>query len=222
MSISVADTGPGIDTSMQKDIFDPFIQVNADNTHQGTGLGLAISKKLLTLMGGRIQVQSELGIGSTFVINLPVKIAEHVPSEMERWNNRTVIHVKTPSTILIAEDSLENVKLLSDILKRVGFPIIIAYNGKQAVELFKKENPDFIWMDMRMPIMDGYEATRNIRALPNGSSIPILAPSASVFIDDKNKMLHAGCNDVIFKPYRKEEIFNAMKQYLDINYLYKE
>ena len=119
------------------------------------------------------------------------------------------------------EDKIENRLLLRTLLEKVGLFVIEAENGAEGVRLFSQEQPDFIWMDLRMPIMDGYECTRQIRQLPGGDRIPIVAVTASAFSDDETKVVEAGCNDFIHKPYREYEIFRTMEKHWDISFLYE-
>jgi CheY-like chemotaxis protein len=104
----------------------------------------------------------------------------------------------------------------------VGFSVQVARNGKEAIDIFQQWHPHFIWMDMRMPVMDGYEATQKIRALPDGKEVKILALTASAFKEQHKKIITDGCDDVVHKPYKGYEIFDAMAKYLDVHYLYKE
>ncbi len=170
--IEIADTGRGIDPARQGKIFEPFVQGIDVPERKGTGLGLAICKKYAELMGGTIEVENEVGKGSLFWVKLPAEIAEAADIKTPVDNKPRVIGL-TPTwktwRILIADDNRENLLLLKSLLKEVGFVVLEAENGKEAVEAFKKESPDLIWMDMRMPVMDGYEATRRIRKWEIGS-----------------------------------------------------
>ena len=124
--------------------------------------------------------------------------------------------------ILVADDNQANLLLLKSLLETVGFFVLEAKNGKEAVEVFKKESPDLIWMDMRMPLVDGYKASRRIRGLPGGEAIKIVAITASAFKEQRLDILAAGCDDVVYKPFRDYEIFETMARLLDIEYLYEE
>jgi len=170
--IEVEDTGLGIDPARQDKIFEPFVQGIDKPERKGTGLGLFICKKYADFMGGTIEVESEVGKGSLFRVRLPAKIAEAADAETSVDNKPRVIGLApTEKTwrILVADDNRENLLLLKSLLESVGFFVLEAKNGKEAVAAFKKESPDFIWMDMRMPVMDGYEATRRIRKWESGS-----------------------------------------------------
>ena len=123
--------------------------------------------------------------------------------------------------ILVADDNRENLLLLKSLLEEVGFFVVEAKNGQEAVEAFKKESPDFIWMDMRMPVMDGYEAVRQIRGLPGGDTVKIIAITASALSEQRSDILAAGCDDMVIKPFQAHEIFEAMGRFLDIEYIYE-
>lgn len=124
--------------------------------------------------------------------------------------------------ILVVEDSAENRLLLSSILLQVGFEVREAENGEEAVALFQQWQPHFIWMDMRMPVMDGYEATARIRELPGGDAVKIVAITASAFKEQRKHILEAGCDEVVHKPVQSHEIFDAMAQQLSVRYIYEE
>ena len=170
--IEVEDTGPGIDPARQAQIFEPFVQGIDVPERKGTGLGLSICKKYAEFMGGNIELESEVGKGSLFRVRLPVEIAEAVDVRTFVDDQPKVIGLApTEKTwrILAADDNRENLLLLKSLLESVGFFVLEAKNGQEAVAAFKKESPDLVWMDMRMPVMDGYEATRRIRKWESGS-----------------------------------------------------
>lgn len=220
----IKDTGEGIEESVLEKIFDPFVQAKKDSKQKGTGLGLAISKNIVNMMDGKIEVESEVGKGSLFRIIIPAIEAEDFKTEEDKKEKRKVVAIlnnKKAYKILIVDDDEANRLLLKDILVHVGFQILLAKNGKEAVDIFQLENPDFIWMDMRMPVMDGYEATRTIRDISKGKKIPIVALTASALKEQKGKMLDAGCNDMVAKPYKEEWIFNTLKKFLGIEYIYE-
>jgi CheY-like chemotaxis protein len=124
--------------------------------------------------------------------------------------------------ILVVEDNRENRLLLSSLLREAGFEICETENGKEAIDLFEQWQPHLIWMDMRMPVMDGYEATRRIRQLVGGETVKIVAITASAFKEQRQDILEAGCDEVVYKPFRDHEIFEAMARLLDLKYLYKD
>jgi len=221
--IEVEDTGPGIDPARQTRIFEPFVQERDVSERKGTGLGLSICKRYAEFMGGTIEVESEVGKGSLFRVRLLAKIAEAADVKMPVEDRPGVIGLApTQKTwrILIADDNRENLLLLKSLLEVVGFFVLEAKNGKEALAAFKKESPDFVWMDMRMPIMDGYAAVRQIRQCSGGDTIPIIAITASAFREQREEILAAGCDDMVFKPFQAHEIFEAMGRLLDIEYIY--
>ena len=167
--IEVEDTGLGVDSARQAQIFEPFVQGIDEPVRKGTGLGLSICKKYAEFMGGTIEVESEVGKGSLFRVRLPAEIAEAADVKTTVDDKPRVIGLApTQKTwrILVADDNQANLLLLKSLLEVVGFFVLEAKNGKEAVEVFKKESADLIWMDMRMPVVDGYEASRLIRGLP--------------------------------------------------------
>ncbi|MGI9568378.1 MAG: ATP-binding response regulator, partial [Desulfobulbia bacterium] len=197
--IEVEDTGPGIELARQEKIFEPFVQEGDIPESGGTGLGLSICKNYVDFLGGTIEVVSEPGKGSLFRVRLPAERTEAEEAKRAIDDEPKVISLAVPHEnwkILIADDSRENLLLLRTTLEEVGFSVLEARNGKEAVELFSKESPHFIWMDMRMPIMDGYEAVKQIRQHPEGAEVPISAITASAFKEQRQEILAAGCNDM--------------------------
>jgi signal transduction histidine kinase/CheY-like chemotaxis protein len=222
--IEVEDTGPGIDPAIQAKIFEPFVQGIGVAKRKGTGLGLSICKKFADLMGGTLEVESEVGKGSLFRIRLPAEIAEAADVKASIDDKPRVIGLApTQKTwrILVADDNRENRIVLKFFLEKAGFLVLEAENGKEAVATFQKELPDLIWMDMRMPVIDGYEAVRQIRKCSGGDTVPIIAITASAFSEQRHEILAAGCDDVVVKPFREQEIFEVMGRSLDIEYIYE-
>jgi CheY-like chemotaxis protein len=176
-------------------------------------------------MEGSIELMSEPGKGSLFRITLPVQVTSKANVAMPKQAALSVTGVIQSDhewRILIADDNMDNRILLKMLLEETGFTVLEAKNGKEAVELFKEQKPDFVWMDMRMPVMDGYEATRTIRELPEGKKIPIVAITASAFMEQQEKIITAGCNEMVSKPYKEAWIFDAMQKYLGVEYQYAE
>ncbi len=219
----VRDTGVGIDAADLKQIFSSFYQTE-DGIRQGegTGLGLAISRQYAQLLGGKITTESTRGKGSTFCLRLPVQIASAAPTQLSTGRVTGLCPGQPERRILVVEDDPASRELLQAWLKQVGFVVKSAVNGKEAVELFQSWQPHFIWMDMRMPVMDGYAATRAIRALPEGKALPIIAFTASVFNEDRQVILSAGCNDIMTKPLEEERLFGLLGKYLDVKFEYAE
>ena len=224
--IEVEDTGLGIAPGRQAQIFEPFIQGTDQPQRKGTGLGLSICKSLSNIMGGSIEVESKVGQGSLFRMLLALRIAREADVRPPADDTLRVIGLASPPEqtwrILVVDDNRDNRLLLSSLLEEAGFVVDKAGNGKEAVEKFEKIAPALIWMDMRMPIMDGYEATKQIRQCPGGDTIPIIAITASAFGEQRAEILESGCNDMVAKPFVAHEIFKVMARYLELQYIYKE
>jgi signal transduction histidine kinase/CheY-like chemotaxis protein len=223
--VEVEDTGPGIAEDELDKVFGYFEQTAAGrNNHGGTGLGMAISRNYAHMMGGDITVTSRVGEGSTFRFEIELK--EGRESDLrEKARERHVIGLALSQVVprvLVVEDKEENRTLLVKLLELVGFNVREAENGEKAVEFFEKYSPHFIWMDIRMPVMDGLEATRRIKAAPGGDSVKIAALTASALLEERESILAAGCDDFVCKPYREPEIFEVMAKHLGIEYLYEK
>ncbi len=220
----VEDTGPGISPEESARLFAAFVQTEAGlKSQQGTGLGLAISYQLAQLMGGEMTVKSTVGQGSLFQLILPVSIKE-ATEQTESIDALKVIGLvpNQPSyRILVVEDVAENRSFLVQLLVLVGFEVREAENGQVAIGIWETWHPDLILMDMRMPVMDGYEATRLIKATPGGQKTAIVALTASVF-DNKPAILAAGCNDCVQKPFRESELFAKIAEHLGVQYIYAQ
>jgi PAS domain S-box-containing protein len=226
LQLEVEDTGRGIPLEQQHLIFDPFVQAGHSEglALKGTGLGLAISKSFVELIGGSIQVTSEPGNGAIFRVELPVSLADAEEVSSPPTDAMVVgLQSDQPSwRILVVEDQLENRLLLRNCLEPIGFEVREAENGREAIAQFEQWQPHLIWMDMRMPVMDGFEATRNIRCMPGGDKVRILALTASVFKEQNQRTLDEGCDAVFHKPFRIADIFTAMGDHLGVRYRYAE
>lgn len=226
LQLEVEDSGPGIFAEQLQHIFEPFVQAGHSSSNtEGTGLGLAIVKSFIGLMGGEIGVESEMGKGSLFHIKLPVVLADAAETTGVEAARPAVLGLAPEQTtwrILVVEDILENRLLLTSLLVQVGFTVREAEDGEEAVTLFKQWQPHFIWMDMRMPVMDGYEATRQIRRLPGGDTIKIVAITASAFREERERILKAGCNEIVHKPFHSYEVFDMMAEQLGVDYIYEK
>lgn len=191
----VTDTGCGIPKDKQQNIFGRFVKLNS--FAQGTGLGLSICKTLMDHMGGRIGVESEEGKGSTFWFTLPYKPAVKEDKKQMPKDIQPVSIERNKLTILVAEDNASNYKLFESILK-YDYHLIHAWDGMEAVEMFRKHNPQIVLMDINMPVMDGYEATREIRKY--SAKIPIIAVTAFAYASDEQKVMESGFDGYIPKP----------------------
>jgi signal transduction histidine kinase/CheY-like chemotaxis protein len=222
--LEVQDTGIGIANSEQARIFDPFVQAGKLRTQKGTGLGLAITKKYVELMGGTIRVESTLGKGSLFRVEIPVlKVdsSEMPPASFRRGRIIGLEHGQPEYRVLIVEDQEENWVLLQQLLESTGFQIQVAETGAGGIDKFRRWRPHFIWMDWRLPDMDGLEVTRCIRKL-EGGDVKIAILSAYAFSDYRDEALAAAVDDFVSKPFTPEEIFDCLERHLGVNYTYQE
>ncbi|SER50092.1 ATP-binding protein [Giesbergeria anulus] len=223
--IEIEDSGLGIAPEDQESIFLPFTQIGEQGINKGTGLGLTITRQFVQLMHGQITLHSRLGTGSVFRIELPLQEASeadmHYPDAIQHGDVLGLAPGQQPWRILIVEDQRDNQILLSQLLGAIGFEWRISENGAKGVQMFQEWHPDFIWMDHRMPVMDGVEATRRIRQLPGGQEVKIVAVTASALQEQKTELLAAGMDDFVRKPYRSSEIFDCMAKHLGVRYLYE-
>ncbi|MET0101815.1 MAG: ATP-binding protein [Sedimenticola sp.] len=223
LCFEVEDSGRGIAGEDLERIFEPFVQTGRSGADgEGTGLGLPITREYVELMGGEIRVSSHLGEGSLFAFDLSVEEAreEDVPSTGGMPHVLQLVPGQALRRVLVVDDNDANRLLLRKMLESVGFDVCEAMDGAGAVEQFQARHPDFIWMDMRMPVMDGYEATRRIKALPGGEAVKVVALSASAFSDERGRVMTVGCDDFVRKPFREAEIFEVMKRLLGVEYIY--
>ncbi len=222
----VEDTGIGIATPEIDTLFDAFVQTQAGRkAADGTGLGLTITKKYVQIMGGNIWVKSVLGEGTSFKFNIPVFAA--ISSEITVATLQRVIGLEADQPvyrILAVDDNQENRLLLVKLLQPIGFEVREAENGYQAVELWESWQPHLIWLDTRMPVMDGFEAVRQIRAKEKQTQwrTIIIALTASTFEEKKGEVIAAGCDDFVRKPFQEQILFDKMACYLGVRYLYQE
>jgi signal transduction histidine kinase/CheY-like chemotaxis protein len=221
--IEVEDSGIGIKPEDQQAIFEPFIQLSQSGMQKGTGLGLSIARQFVELMGGNISLQSTPGKGSIFRLELPMQLVAEadISKPPEKMGEAIGLVPGQPEyRILIVEDQMENRLLLEKLLQDIGFKVMLAENGEQAIKQFQSWHPHFIWMDRRMPIMDGTEATKHIRALPDGKEVKIVAITASAFKEQRDELTQAGMDDFVRKPYRSNEIYECMAKHLGVRYVY--
>ena len=219
--IEVEDSGPGIRLEDQQKIFEPFVQAGEVAAQKGTGLGLTITRQFVQLMGGTISLESTPGKGSLFRVELPVQMIPAVlkAESIVKGEIAGLMPGQPEYRILIVEDQLENQLLLSQLMKRISLPVEVAKNGVEAIALFKSWHPHLIWMDRRMPVMDGIDATRHIRALSGGAEVKIVAVTASAFMEQRDEMLNAGMDDFVRKPYRFNEIYEVLSKQLGVRYI---
>lgn len=223
LGFEVEDTGVGIAPDELEILFDAFAQTESGRqSQQGTGLGLAISREFVRLMGGDLTLTTQLGQGTTFRFDLPLANADTVEVVPQLPQQRAIGIVEGQHyRLLVVEDNWESRQLLVKMLETVGFEVRQAENGCEAIDRWKSFAPHLIWMDLRMPVMDGYEATRQIKSQPQGRETVILALTASAFEDERPLAIAAGCDDFIRKPFREEELFEKMAYYLGVRYRYE-
>ncbi|MCW5317727.1 response regulator [Nostoc sp. KVJ3] len=224
LNFSVEDTGCGIANSDFNRLFEPFVQTEAgQKAQEGTGLGLPISQRFVQLMGGDIRVNSTLGKGSIFTFDIRTRtvIMDTLPMSAPI---RQIIGLEKgqPSyRILIVEDKLENRRLLVELLTPIGFEVREAVNGQAAIDLWQSWSPHLIWMDLRMPIMNGFEATKQIKAAIAQAPV-IIALTGSAFEEDRLTAMSVGFDDFVRKPFRTTVIFEKMAEYLGVRYIYAD
>jgi len=225
LEIAVEDSGPGLTTEDLALIFRPFVQVGSGSkVLEGTGLGLSISHEFVRLMGGELQVLSTPGQGSTFVFEVPVTLANEADVPRASVSRRVIgLEPNQPRyRLLVVDDRDASRLLLVKLLSPLGFDVREAANGQEALATWADWRPHLIWMDMRMPLMDGHEATRRIKASDHGSGVIIIALTASAFQEDRDLILADGCADFVRKPFREEEIFERLTHYLGVRFVYAD
>ncbi|MET0008799.1 MAG: ATP-binding protein [Candidatus Thiodiazotropha sp. 6PLUC9] len=219
----IEDTGPGMREEDRERIFIPFEQLEERTTSEaGTGLGLAISKQFVELMGGTIGVSSERGSGSIFHFEIPMEVIPAETSLVEPGQGRIIgLAEGQPSQrLLIVEDQLENRLLLHKLFAPLGFDLREAVNGEEAIDQFTQWHPHLVFMDIRMPVMDGLEATRRIKTSDAGAQTKIIALTAHVLEEERREIMAAGCDDFLRKPFTEAELFNALTKHLGTRFVY--
>ena len=213
------DTGIGMSESFQKTIYEPFAQekAGARTVYGGTGLGMPITKSLVEKMGGTISFESEQGVGTTFYIELPFQIDHNIKHEELKTKEIKKASIKGVN-VLLAEDNELNMEIAEFVLESAGANVIKAFNGKEALEIFKESKLgeiDIILMDVMMPVMDGLEAARYIRwsNKENARDIPIIAMTANAFTEDRRRVLEAGMNEHLAKPLESEVLIKTIANY---------
>jgi PAS domain S-box-containing protein len=221
----VEDTGSGISDEDHKILFEPFTRAKGTlNTQEGTGLGLAITRSYAALMGGDVRFTSSLGVGSLFHFEIPMgRVAAGVA--VRRSALRRVVGIrrgtKAPG-ILVVDDQFENRDWLTKLLTSIGFSIQCADNGETAIRNWEQWSPRLILMDLHMPVMNGLEATRRIKADPRGKETAIVVLTASVLDDDRRTVFESGADEFLAKPCREDELLEKIRTILNIDYDYEE
>jgi CheY-like chemotaxis protein len=218
LRFEVEDSGVGIAPDEMDKVFAPFAQTESGiAARTGTGLGVAISRDYARLLGGELSVKSRVGVGTTFTVELAIELGP--PAEpAAAVDSAPVVGFEGDQPrpkILLVDDEEDNRTVLRELLTATGIQTFEAANGSRAVELFSEVLPDFVFMDIKMPGMDGVEATRQIRLLPGGG-VPIVVLSASVFDDQRSTVLSTGATEFIAKPFREAEIWSALERLLGL------
>lgn len=220
LRIQVEDTGVGISPAEQQDLFQAFSQTTSGRQSlTGSGLGLAISRRYAQLMGGDITVESQVNQGSIFVLSVPVIVAPALRPTATQMKAIPRFAAPKPSVlrrILVAEDDSDSRTVLCKLLENAGFAVATAEDGQETIRLWETWRPDLIWMDMKMPNLDGYAAIRRIRSTPAGRQTKILALTASAFEEERQAILDLGCDDFIRKPFHWPVILQKIYDHLEI------
>jgi len=226
---TVRDTGIGIAREELSSLFNAFVQAQGGRKmREGTGLGLAISRSFVRLMGGEMRIDSQPGKGTAVSFDLPLQVVDaramadaNAANQMQRW-----VVALAPGQpryrILVVDDRREARQLLARLLTPLGFDVREAANGQEAVDSWSAWQPHLIWMDMRMPVMDGRAATRLIKASPHGKATTIIALTASSFEEERTDILAAGCDDFLRKPFQESDLFALMQKHLGVRFVYQD
>lgn len=229
--ISVIDTGIGIKPEDQEKLFQPFVQIDSslNRQYEGTGLGLALVKRIVEMHGGDVSIHSELGVGSCFTLRLPsisqldqksLLIASPFDNRFPKTELLTVTaeppHYVNPYLILLAEDNETNIITMSSYLSAKGYQILCAKNGQEAIAMALSSQPDLILMDVQMPVMDGLEAMRQMRQIPNLANTPIIALTALAMTGDRDRCIKAGANEYLTKPVKLRLLTQTIQNLLNI------
>ena len=222
---AVEDTGLGIAPDEMNILFDAFSQTSAgQQSQEGTGLGLPISKEFVQLMGGEISVSSQMGKGSEFRFHIEVRSVDEIDIKTEGPGRRVVgLAPNQPAyRILVVEDQVESRMLMVNLLRSLSLDVQEAENGQEGIAVWQSWRPHLIWMDMHMPVMDGYEATRKIKETELGKETVVVAVTASAFEEDRQRIMEMGCDGFVRKPFREAEVFEMMTQHLGVAFVYEE
>ena len=213
LSVSVRDTGIGIRKNDIPKVFVCFSQVESGlaRSYSGLGLGLSLAKKLAALLGGSIAVESEIGEGSVFSFEIPLKNGVETPGRRAHPGQPT----KGPRRILVVEDNKISQRIVTHLLRRHEHEVDCVDSGIEAVEAFRRSHYGLVLMDLQLPGIDGLETTRRIRALPEGARVPIIALTANASDDHKDRCLTAGMHDFLSKPVQPDELISVISRHFN-------
>jgi len=219
----IEDTGQGIEDFQQDSLFEGL---SLNTKQRGAGLSLCITRQYIRMMGGDIQVKSQVGEGSIFTFDVQVELAalEDAMHQQTRYTHQRVLGLvpnQPRYKLLVVEDRQENRLLLTQLLKTVGFQVEEAVNGEEAVAICQTLEPDLIWMDLRMPVMDGFAAMQKIKAHPCSKNILIIALTANAGAQEREAILAAGFADLVIKPFKESTIFSKLAEHLGVQYIYE-
>lgn len=218
LQIVIRDTGIGIASENISQLFEPFIQIDSslDRQYEGTGLGLSLVKRIVELHGGEVSVSSEVGVGSCFTVELPCVFADLQSVDTFSSSVASSMRSSMPGeeliSILIAEDNNANIQALTSYFNAKGYKVLLAKTGQQVVDLARSEKLDIVLMDIQMPGMDGLEAIRQIRAMPQLAGLPIIALTALAMMGDRERCLQAGANEYLSKPVKLHQLVDKIQQ----------
>lgn len=222
LKFSINDTGKGIPENEIETILQPFMQSSITDNEGGTGLGLAITNSFINMMGGSLKVESKLGVGSTFSFDIDYIEVHEIDDIEDETGNVLGIEDDRHPTVIVVDDKINNRLILKEMLERVGFVVIEAENGKEAVERIEEFNPELVFMDIKMPVMDGYEAVKKIKINEKIKNIPIFALTASAFKHDEKSILNSGFDGFLAKPFKQTSLFKLIKDKGQIKFVYEE
>jgi PAS domain S-box-containing protein len=224
LHFEVADTGAGIAADELATLFHPFVPARPGrHAGQAPGLGMTISRGFVQLMGGEMHIDSMVGRGTTVSFEIPARIAATVGERRARFRQiRALADGQPRYRMLVVDDESEARELVARLLGPLGFSMREAANGQQAIDIWQEWHPQVIWMDLAMPVLDGMEAARRIKASANGEQTAIIALTALSGDEDRAKALAAGCDDVLYKPMRESDLVAALEKHLGVRFIYEE
>ena len=225
LEFEISDTGAGIAPEELDGLFEAFMQTaTGKQAQEGTGLGLPISRKFVELMGGDIVVSSEVGRGTTFKFNLKATSSDSADVKRKQLRRRAIALAPNQPRyrLLVVDNKPMNRQLLIKLLAPFGFQLKDASNGRDAVEIYRQWQPDLIFMELRLPLMDGYQATREIKSAAGDKSCAVVALTASILENENAVLQEAGCDDFIRKPFKDGQIFEAIAKHLGAEFIYEE
>jgi signal transduction histidine kinase/ligand-binding sensor domain-containing protein/DNA-binding NarL/FixJ family response regulator len=220
----VRDTGPGISAAERRKIFEPFTQASAGEQKGGAGLGLSITQRLLAMMDSHLEVESKVGVGSTFWFEVDLDRADGdvIPSDVTEWANVERLEAGTSVTAMVADDVPENREVLSSILGAIGVKVELAKNGKEALDAVVAQPPNIAFLDIRMPEMSGHEAARKIRERLGNNGVKLIAISAAALEHEAQEHMDAGFDSFIPKPFREEQIYACLNEHLGVGFSFRD